>query len=616
MAVTETAILRVTADIKDAQSNIEQLARRIESAAARIRNSFANITGAVRNANTQLNGMLSTLSTGFNQANAGAQQFGNNITQSTQNAVTALATVGVVANAAGNQIATAGKKGAQALQNAKKNSADLGNNVFKWRENITQFANGSVNAIARVFRAVARLRTAFFLMITVLAVRPVINFFKSLAEYSGTAAAKFAEFGEMWGRFLSLIGERTGPLLESIFNFITTALGQFIEQLQQSSGFIRTLVEVWDLVADVIKGAANSMILLIDGLRAISYLMQGLGNKLSEWFYKAVSWIADKLNPALAWLKDRLIEVAIGLRLMADEWWAPSWLKDMSSVIERIADSLPKISGFAGDVADASAAEAKKNFALFEHHAKNAVEAAREAIANIGDMFSTSPAAKEFGDRIIKFIDDVKVAYDILIAKGNETRAELLASIAALSAGFIANIKEMKDSLIEFSNAISQALERGFSDTFLAVMEFRFNKFKDILVSTLESIKKAIADFMAQRVVASLLGGLTTGLNALAGGLFPGAGGTADYGAAVIETPGGFNTVPVGSPASLTTTFPVSRTPLPSGGGGGGTINIYALDTQDVYKALVKNRKAVLDIINEGGSGGDMQTRQLMGRRG
>jgi len=84
------------------------------------------------------------------------------------------------------------------LQNVSKELARLSKDFFRFRDRVATSHRVLNNIFFVTFRRLARIRTAIFLVITALAIRPVINFFQRIIEDSTTASNAMAKLDEKW----------------------------------------------------------------------------------------------------------------------------------------------------------------------------------------------------------------------------------------------------------------------------------------------------------------------------------------------------------------------------------------------------------------------------------
>jgi len=620
MAVAqETAVLNISATTTAAIQAFTALGKHAVAILTQLRQAVSQTSIAMRALSTISNNVSGTIKRSFASTTAAVQT-------TSQQAVISLQAIGTAANTAAGELGKIGgaaARGAAAVNNAagkaRQSVNSLGANIFRFRENITGLFNGVTNLVARTFRAVARLRTAFFILLTVLAIRPIIRFFQDLATYSGSAALEFSKFYDWVAKLLALIGEKAAPLLKFVFELTKAGITSAVGFLSSAHGVIELLVQSIEVLIDGLKLIGYGLIVVIQSLRAIYNLSFALGSAIAyirAKFLEFISFILSKLTDLSAKIFGNLKEALSG------SWFVPEWLLDFITKLENFQRKASKVAEeFKADYAAVAEVAKSTAAAAFEAAAKNAESAAAafpKLLGVLEDLYSLSPEGRKFTELLQQLVTDtIRILKEL---EDSPNLAALVAGVTTFAAGFVQAVGDAKAALLSFGQAVEQSLERGFSDTFLEIMAFRFNKFRDIVVNTLESLKKAIADFLAKQAVSALLGSVlgpivSGAANLLTGGLF---GGGNEGPGTLINAAGEEVNIATGTviPAGgrLQASLP-TRTALPVGRTMNVQLNISSLDGADTLAVLTKHKQKILDIFNEAGSGGDLVTRTTIGRR-
>lgn len=176
---------------------------------------------------------------------------------------------------------------------ARKSVNSLTTDAFRFRDSITAIAspiNFIVNSIATMFRRIARLRTAFFILLTVLAVRPIVRFFDTLIDKSDEASQAVKPFRDQLQAIQIQLSRQLAPVFVQVFE-------QFIKFLKEVSDFVvRNEEEIRDfisLIADVVNVFRLLGVAAIAAFNGIKFSIFVL---LETWAEFKANFIADTIQ--------------------------------------------------------------------------------------------------------------------------------------------------------------------------------------------------------------------------------------------------------------------------------------------------------------------------------
>ena len=488
----------------------------------------------------------------------------------------ALKSIGTVATSTQIRVATANQ---QMATSAAKTGGFFSNLKQQMLGNLGALDKGFVgniknstllnNSFFQMTRILARLRTIFFLFVTLLAVRPVIRIFEDIAQSS----------------------QKVQDVLNDIDAKFKARSTSFARDAQPFFEAVKAFIE--DLKITLLQFFLNHAKLFANIIRFFGYLY-GIVRNIYDVVTRIIGDLSDFIvnTPAFQILKDvkNAIETIQGLWRLAHG--------DKSSLLPKVFSGKP--------------------------------------VTVTGNLpFPELPPS----------ISNVANALESLQGKRFRVAGEESAKdyIIAFQEGIVNGIPDILQLVGKMGKDIQNALVSGLSDTFLNIMQSKFNKFRDILVNTLHSIQKAIADFIANIIYKRALAvgidkilGLVTGV-ALTGG--PSAGSYADTGASGEGGFGGQPVSPQASPGSYygqhggiftRPTFRilgeagperVSRlgTPyFPMGQRSSGqtvVFNINAIDEASVSDFFIRNAAKVRQIVTKGAVGGDSTLRTAFNLR-
>lgn len=506
-----------------------------------------------------------------------------------------------------------------AAQNAatvKTKNEQIDASVFKFRDSVAKSFVVINNHIFRTFRRLARLRTGFFILVTFLGVRPIIRLFRAISDESEESRQAVLKLKDTFTALEKSIAKAIAPIFDGfrnivikavtevsdfIINNIDTITGVFgifetiVSQFKRigaaireiflmsisDNAIVKNIVIITKLIissADIIIIALQSLVLTFNTIKgALLTAMTGLVRGLMQIYIEAKKFF--KMDTTADELQAAFLDTQFDKEIAAT-----------AASIEQAFALIKRSSGEALENYEklVDAFEDANTLSLDDFMAKYA------SLLNPGDGPDSS-AAQIAG----KFLLDLATGIKKRAANQFRITGEDLAD--EFNKGFESQNKTIIETFNELGQAIQQALRTSLSDSFLAIMEQKFNKFRDIVVGLLNSIKKALSDFAADQVLRGIITPAITGVVSGIGRLFPGA-------AAAPAGGGGGGGVPT---AGL-----LRGTGGAGGGGGGGVVvNINALDSRSVATALAENRSTLKRIINEAASGEDIELMRTLGRR-
>lgn len=422
----------------------------------------------------------------------------------------------IVDNAQGAKLKQASAQVQQFQTEAKASTKDLGTNIFRFRDGV----NATVNSVAVLFRRLARLRTAFFILVNILALRQVVRLFEELTTHSADLQQRLGEIGSKFDVIKGKIADTAAPAFEAfvklkdtfqldLFKFFArnaSAFGQMVEGF----GVIYSLaVGIKDLVYAIVLAFKALPSILKVGFQSIWEDLKSIPARLAESFLVTLMGIFEKIKAAtkgkfgLGWISDTSGAIAESL--------VPAFNEASAAVFEF----------------DQKTKSLQESLNLVPE-----VVAARKALDELISNFNSG----QYTNAPQSFIDLADALRDL------EKRAKALQGLTpdkisgfqeawkGFFDGLKGQVRTIKDLAADMGRAFREAFQSGLSDTFVALMEGRLNKIKDAVVSTLESIKRAIANFLAEKVVKDIISGI--GSSAIGKGissLIFGGGNTAGF---------------------------------------------------------------------------------------
>ena len=437
----------------------------------------------------------------------------------------------------------------------------------------------------KLFRALARLRTAFFILVTFLALRPLLRFVKDLGEVNAGVQRTFQGISTAFDQFRGKLAAAFEPVIAVLgaevigfFNMLREKLADLDPRL--IAEFVVFAKTGFKLVEAAVHGVFLGITALVGLMRQLPFILVNLVKGMEEW-----STVASAIMGPYSILV---------IRKTKEEWIA------LRTAIWDAFDVAPheQLKG-----ADVFGAALEKQFDEF-------TKSMRLAMKSTGASIDEEMIAKI--EKMIKLLKE-------------PLTTGFFESWGAAIERFSAGLQQAEHTFNTLSHAlgvaIRGAMEAGLSDTLVNAFEGRVDRMKDAMISFLRSINRAVADFVAKMVVQEYV---LEGLKVLGGAL---------SGALGHLLPGSPADVPA-SPAYLNATRPWGPhpEPLPPGGGGpggvppwnpnsplhkagGGTstvVNIHAIDAQSFQQLLRANRTVITEVVEAALTGSSPGIRQAV----
>jgi lambda family phage tail tape measure protein len=484
--------------------------------------------------------------------------------------------------------------------------------------------NPLINSTFDFIRTLARLRTIFFLFLTVFAVRPAIRVFEEFAKGS----TEFQKTLEQLNANFDVMKEQIGTKLAPLFRAIALMID--IVKIK--------LLQIGVAIVPAIAGLSVYAVRIFNVFKSVAYGLKSAFVAIDLYFSKGTQEKIDEQKTAIAkYTKDLEKLYALqkrGVEYATDpqSWWGKS--EPITDLINNTIDLMGR---------------ASREIESLEHGSNAAADAAiKKAMDTLGeDMAAAAEAWGADPDKnpFVIMLNDVS---EKLTASGVDKDLEnalqdLLDNLAGkvkdngknaagewatgFKVGFAKYQRTLLADVTQLAEGIAQALETGLGDTFLNIMEGKFNKFKDIVVSTLRAVQKAIADFLAREAVGAILKQVIGPIAQGAVGLFtPSAGGgTQSANTIVANNPGLVEHASGGivynpSVSQVAEHGPEAIIPLQylnSRKSGGNTVifNINTVDGQSTAAFFNQHQDKIINIVNRGITGGSQSMRTAFGKK-
>ena len=447
----------------------------------------------------------------------------------------------------GDQVVTTVYKADTTQQ--KKALDDLANKTDKAAKGMTRGITNFRDGLFRVFRVLARVRTAFFILVTFLGIRQIGRFLQSLSTFSADFAMKMGEAGMRWEQLRNTIGK----MLENVFSDfvhdalddlerLDAAMSQFADERMAAQGYAthrivyegegRGIIDFAERFGDLIRAAAAATMSLVGAALA---LVEGVLVPLVMIMKPFIELVLTGFKLIGHILLELLGQLAFNL---GDTWFGKLIGGDALNSLKRFMQYKPpkgsaaaamfdqRGGGYGGYLRQKWGRELSgrmKSYGKDEHTALTAT----------GRM-SMSTAAVElfagFADDQMKALDDAldtlktsgwwlafaaeagDIAWhamgNMFKRKGGTSggRAAAINSLEGLVEGLRAGlqkvgaIKSLQTLGQTMGEAIAGGINKGLSDAWLAVMTGKFDDLKEAAKSTLEAINRAIADFIGNMI--------------------------------------------------------------------------------------------------------------------
>jgi len=542
---------------------------------------------------------------------------------------------------------------------AKSGLAGLSKGLFGFRDKLTGAFNVIPNLIATTFRRLARLRTAFFILITFLAVRPLIRFAQGILDESARGNFALQSFRTNYGRFKTILSERFTPAIEAILAKAIDAVITFIGYLSENKAIIPAVLTGIEGIVDAIKALTNAFLAAIEGANVLTYTLQNILGK------DAVSNRVQNIEDNLKTLTDRLAEYPIKLarvdaeialvearrkKASGDPFFdfvkfdkeinelkkqKTQFLKDFFAPLRDVNNNLIEVPtsglgvGIRGLIEQLNKEKAKIVNSGFITSAQQAEEAygrlstySAAALQNVKDIITLSPAWKVISDLIQAgfsgAVEDVKKTKEEVSA----LELQLNDFVDGFADGLTSQLKTVRELSEELGKAIRDGIVEGLGDTILNIIRGRLSKIKDVLADTLKAFQRSIANFIAQTSFDALANfGKSVAIPAV--GTLLGLGGTSAAPAGPPKADGG---MVFGRQLAQIGETPEAFVPLKggaipvrmSGGGRAGNIVIAPslIDGASfgVWLSRPESKRLIRNAVKEGAGGSDAGLRnQLYG---
>lgn len=454
--------------------------------------------------------------------------------------------------------------------------------IFKFRDNVNKSFGPVVNSIAKVFRELARIRTAFFILVTFLGIRPALRFFKDLLDESSASVRAMNKIEEKYSIIKNQLSTAIAPYLLPVFDSLIKKVITLLD-IVQNSGFRQVFTSYFGVLLSAIRSIGRTVSKVTE---AIVYLLDEVLQDSPE-IILAFGYAGQAAFTGMYNTYQILKGVITG------------GSKGFQDAVDRSNNAI--------DALNETFENAKRNLASLKASGATIVVRATAATAFSAD-------------------EDIKVMlahWEKLFQEGSEKLKQILLNGLTLEGvnetaldkffqGFNEKIIDTIQAAKVLGAAVKDAFEKGLSDSFLKIMELRFNKFKDIIVSTLESLKRALADFLASAAIKGFFGDALPYLVGIARGV--GTSSVAPVSSAnlgPVNPPGPYSPPPGPGYASG---FPA----LTSGGNTrtapNVTFNVNTIDATSFDGYLKKNKGTIRDIMNSAVSGEDSTTRFNFGQ--
>jgi len=458
----------------------------------------------------------------------------------------------------------------QRVTNELKN---LSQSWITFRDSVASSHRILNNVFFRTFRRLARIRTAIFILTTFLAVRPIFRFFTGLIEDSALVEGNMTLIDERWLKFRRTLAEKLLPIFkmfkERFYEFqldliafasrhgkffygLTVVIGTLIDLVVRLGKSFVVLAENWRDSAQLMgnawkfvgKSIAAGIIEMLRDALAPEKVIPALHiEQLKAAYEKAVEDLANFKGPisavqdAYEALKKARAEALKTLENPAMAKGGPSieaggWgyylLQGLmpAGVGTFIANKLHD--GFASAVYAYDQEIGKLVLHMDNLTTKGPLKEMKDIwleiftpafpwvrVASWVTEMATG-VEKIFNEQVApfmqKWVEKLKAERARRREAGEDVGNDLGEGVyAGLRESFIKVEETLTEASEKMGKAIRDGLQSSLSDYFVSVMEGKFNKFKDMVIGFFNSLKKAIADFVAQRVIqnafALLFGG-------------------------------------------------------------------------------------------------------------
>jgi len=522
---------------------------------------------------------------------------------------------------------------------------DTSASVFKFRESFGEVdrpLNQFVNNIGRVVRAIARLRTTFFLLITVFAVRPILNFFKAMMDGSAQAQRAFLGFNERWQAFRISLSQELLPVIQQV----VSAFEEFLLQLANG------LLDNKKLIEDMSRGIVSAGIAGVDAARIIgtafaatfasmNLSIKGFRILIQSLVLNVLEGIAlvVKAIPKAESFNNSFEAIASGIKEFWNQMQPTKFDRSFGEIMDKVRNKASATFAQMQDSSEEAVKSALENIRRAIHLAEmDFNEMSRNAERNaesvkisflsfinalsfgIEDLFGGSFEEKLTKNLTIALINVAKKIKAIFSGKDNGIAAAIV-NADELEKVFDSFAKRKgREMGATLAKGLLDAFENNLGDTFLKIMQGKLKDLKDVVVSFLGDIQSALAKFAAQKLVTGLLTTIaSSALGKAIGGWFTPSTPTSPvvHDPPISQHGGGFfgRQQRILGEAGPEAIIPLRGGKIPVQLSGGGkavnvTFNIQAIDSQSVQSWFKKEKDTIKKIMISAAKGEDTEVRQ------
>ena len=393
---------------------------------------------------------------------------------------------------------------------------NLSKSFFKFRDSVNLFStswNRLSNSVFVFFRRLARIRTAFFILVTFLGLRQVVAFLESLKDFSYEAEQAVNRLTQRISHLKKVIGDALAPFIEEFGGKFVTGFLEGFQKIVNSSAF-KNFVSAFFYASNIVgkfgKVLVTVFTFVVDGFRLAAkeikvfflIIKDAYADLFASIFFKLSNFlrdVADKLVPEVATAFQGLAsDLAVAARDL--EFGGEKRFKDIRQLTDEI------------QVLGETWAENARNFkASFEDFVGSTVSNA------------TVESAAKFVAAMRKVTDSV-VSADKSFKSGGRSLALFVDGLRSGLAKF--SLETSRDIGKSLGEGLADAFDNAFGESFLAIMQGRFKDLRDVVTSFLQDLQREFAKFASRRVSKVLLDTIVDKVAPAIAGLFdPTAGG-------------------------------------------------------------------------------------------
>jgi methyl-accepting chemotaxis protein len=372
----------------------------------------------------------------------------------------------------------------------------LSTSFFRFRDNVaksTKTFNVFANAGAKLFRRLARIRTAFFILATFLATRQIFNFFLTLGKQSASFAKELSSITKRLNVLKGILGDALTPTVKKLGDALFKLLQSALDFTQTED--YKDLIYIFDRVTVALfrigKVIYNVTNLTGGFVAALSRMSQALIENVSvtgEWMkLKLTAWIQELTLGVSGYLVP-VEQVAKAQMELADfQRKHLKLLKPTQAELDKMAESV-----------------------------KGMTDAIKDLISDSGE------------GGIIQTIGDG-------LAEVGENAGKAKNAVQSMSKAMSESLKRVRDKILDetfqtmftrFLEGVRSAAEKFLGDTFLAVMQGKLSKVKDLFRALVTDIQRELSKLASRQLIQTVVGGIAN----MPWGSILGAGTTAGAG--------------------------------------------------------------------------------------